>query len=91
MAAYVNTAEGLAGLISDFVNNGGNVTDLATHMANDHATLQSLKFNMVMEFLRIMGEKPYMDARNEYAVRAAKVGYRAIVDNLNGATRVLYV
>lgn len=77
--------------IEAYLNRGGNVTTLATTLASAHPTLQSLFGNVVMEFLRIMSEKTYVDARNRPLYESAVAGYRAMVEALNGATRHPYI
>jgi hypothetical protein len=74
--------------IAMFLNGASrtDVTALAHNMSQCHRTLQSFHVNLVMEFLLAMS-KQTTDARNEYAVKAATAGYKAMTDSLNGATR----
>ena len=83
------TAQEVADTVTDFVNSASqhSVIDLAEAMATGHRTLQAYKVNLVMQFLAVMAEQD-TDARNEYAVKAAKAAHAAMVDALNGATRV---
>ena len=89
MTAYVNTAEGVANNVTSFTNsaNQERVMECAQALANQHRTLQAYNVNLVMQFLGVMANQS-TDARNEYAVKAAKAGYAAMVEALNGATRV---
>lgn len=66
--------EELAKEISNFVNryNGdGEIEKLALHMASDHPTLQQNTMGLVLNFIKCMANKPYVDARNEASKETA--------------------
>jgi len=60
--------------------------DVSFRLCSDHRTLQQLFANFLMLHLgNLAGNST--DARNELAVKAAKAGYAAMTETLNGATR----
>lgn len=67
-------AKAVADAVSDYLNHGGNVHDLAEELHRDHRTLIQLKTHVVYDFLKLLAQdftRGDFDLRNEQSVTIA--------------------
>lgn len=84
-------AAAVASTISDYVNGYSNYDALAEEMLRDHPTLQQQTMRVIVEYLRGMAAKEYVDARNESSRDLARALVKTIDEDNGKGGRLGYL